>query len=426
MGDEFGGLMMPRGSRGGCRQLKFVLEGGTMHPIAVITCRLANLLFSAKRKEDEGREQVFLWQKTPGAPTTFLRRLMRMMGWEEESEWTWWHPCTREEVDINSRNGMEDTGGKTDEEEERQRRQQEHRKEKKKIAHAIREGFRAWQWQRYWERSKRHEVKMFKDTGQGPIQYDSNRTEATRQLTADAINYAIFTGGVRSPACFQNCDKFCDRCPCCGELGTHEHVFWQCNKVQERLGKRPTPVDEWQKRYGWPSGNRKRKNEDDHVLDWMRKVTNLIWDTRYHNEERWQTTQQKIQGRMTNRSVRREDDRRKDEEAAAMQWIQEGEIEEDEDGDDGDDETEEEDEEEEKEAEEEEEEETGRIIRKREIISCTSEVDSGSCGSGRSRVTDDNIEHQKQKRRKEEQQECQQQQRQHKRQQQQLQQQPEV
>ena len=50
--------MLAKGLRGGSKHLKFVLEGGTTHPLAVVTCRLANLLFKARRKEDGARVLV--------------------------------------------------------------------------------------------------------------------------------------------------------------------------------------------------------------------------------------------------------------------------------------------------------------------------------------------------------------------------------
>ena len=51
------------------------------------------------------------------------------------------------------------------------------------------------------------------------------------------------------------------------------------------LRPRPKPVDEWQRRFGWPTGSRKDKRRDDLILEWMWATTMYIWGDRYKSAE---------------------------------------------------------------------------------------------------------------------------------------------
>lgn len=83
----------------------------------------------------------------------------------------------------------------------------------------------------------------------------------------------------------------------------------------ERLGERPKPFDEWQKRYGWPSAE--KGINDEAVLSWMKKVTNLIWEARYRNDEKAAHKGDATEKRKFEKVSRLQDDRRKRDEAAA-------------------------------------------------------------------------------------------------------------
>ena len=93
----------------------------------------------------------------------------------------------------------------------------------------------------------------------------------------------ILCGWVVSPAGMreQNREKEVSTCCiACGELGTFEHVYWECEHIHKLLGGRPVVTDPIQKRYGWPKGD--NREEDLEVLQWMKKVTQTIWDQRYN------------------------------------------------------------------------------------------------------------------------------------------------
>ena len=52
----------------------------------------------------------------------------------------------------------------------------------------------------------------------------------------------------------------------------HDHIFWECKEATKELGPGPETKDMWQRRYGWPTGENKRKEKDEEVLPWMKKV----------------------------------------------------------------------------------------------------------------------------------------------------------
>ena len=87
---------------------------------------------------------------------------------------------------------------------------------------------------------------------------------------------ALMCVAIRSPAWFK--DKLEGKipwtCMWCQELGTNEHVSWECKGAVHELGKRPEPTDQWQNKYGWPTGRTERKKEDERVIDWMEQIAN--------------------------------------------------------------------------------------------------------------------------------------------------------
>ena len=177
------------------------------------------------------------------------------------------------------------------------------------------------QWYKFWRTSKRHEIIAMREQGFGPIEYDSRRTEAARKLATDGITNAILSGGVRSPACFAGRGDVVLpwQCPQCEALGTHQRVFWECQLVEERLGTRPEPVDEWQRRYGWPALRSYQQDMD--VMAWMRKVTNLIWDARHENDKKEAQKLEATNTRRLNRFIRTQDDRRRQDEVVAAEFL---------------------------------------------------------------------------------------------------------
>ena len=200
----------------------------------------------------------------------------------------------------------------------------EDKKEKKGIAHAIREGFRAWQWNRFWSRTARHEVKEMLERRRKPMEYEKDRAKEASKYVDDGVAMAIFTGAIRTPACFKDNGKYPANCMWCNGLGHHEHIFWKCKKAEEALGERPTPKDDWQKRYGWPTGLEERRQEDEKVVNWMKKVVEVMWNVRYKNRERKEMKDAACTKRRQTRQLLKE----RDDQEEVEDWFYDDELEE--------------------------------------------------------------------------------------------------
>ena len=73
-------------------------------------------------------------------------------------------------------------------------------------------------------------------------------------------------------------------CPECDEIGYHDHVYWCCPANAEKLGRRPqAPEDWWQRRFDWLLATADSEQGDEDVINWMVKVTQLVWERRKKN-----------------------------------------------------------------------------------------------------------------------------------------------
>ena len=287
--------------RGRSRHLRNVLEGGTLHPWAVLTCRLLNLVFTALSKN--GGPEVLEWTSPAGTPVRLLRTQLKKMGWAEKGPFWWRHPDVDEDIQLQQPSDGATVPAK---------------RTKKRLAHNVREGFRASQWHGFWRQSKRHElVALRAQMGDRP-RYDGKRTALARKAADDTVRLAIMTGAVRSPAMMQHDAKFPTTCIACGELGTHDHVYWQCPAVAEKIGPRPTATDPLQRRYGWPSG---AKALDSEVLDWMCKVTLEIWEVRYGNANKERQTKAGIKRRREAMEAQQKTDDEKEHDDERIRWL---------------------------------------------------------------------------------------------------------
>lgn len=144
---------------------------------------------------------------------------------------------------------------------------------RKQIAHAVREGYRFRQWTKFL-RSKRHEIKEIKDVAWKELDVKKTRQE----IQGCAIKQNIAMGGVRSPACMTENERFPNTCPWgCGHLGSFEHCFWTCPRIQDI--KPVTPKKPMTRRFGWFVKDQIR--EENRTMDWMVHVIQQIWEVRY-------------------------------------------------------------------------------------------------------------------------------------------------
>ena len=134
------------------------------------------------------------------------------------------------------------------------------RQAKKLTAHMISEGFRRWMWDRFWAESKRHELGQLAKN-HGIKAYNTVRVKKTREMMSDSVMAAICMGAIRSPGNFDAYEQapFTSKCIACDAVGYHNHVFWDCPKVEEKFGPRPKASDPWQRRSGWPLARKDTK-----------------------------------------------------------------------------------------------------------------------------------------------------------------------
>ena len=105
------------------------------------------------------------------------------------------------------------------------------------------------------------------------------RAAVARQWSRDTMGAVVLQGAVVTPAAVR--ESYPRTCS-----GYHDHVYWCCPAVAEKLGRRPrAPEDWWQRRFGWPLATADSEQGDEEVINWMVKVTQLAWDHRYHSRQ---------------------------------------------------------------------------------------------------------------------------------------------
>ena len=110
----------------------------------------------------------------------------------------------------------------------------------------------------------------------------------------------VLQGAVVTPATMR--ESYPRTCPECDETGYREHLYWRCPAVAENVGRRPrVPEDWWQRRFGWPQATADPEQGDEEVIDWMVKVTQLIWERRYNNTSKTRRTEDHIARRKAKR-----------------------------------------------------------------------------------------------------------------------------
>ena len=297
-------LMMGRTLRNGSRQLKYVMEGATVHPFPVFLCRLFNMTLLAKQKFEH--EEYFGWAKAPQHSVGHLRNMMQYLGWEEQAPFKWVHHGLEAAMEITTAKGVNAVEVNKSLE-----------KTKKVCSHWIRESFRFMHWERYWATSKRHEVTGIKSKKYN-LAYPANRLSKARRLADDAVSMALFVGAFMSPGNFKDGSRpFTDRCLCCDSIGYHDHIMWECRKVRDHyrdsFGDAPIATDLLQRRYGLPLATKESAKLDVLVLQWMKLIVTEVWKVRYGTDD----ADKAIQASIAKKRRISEDQRRKDEAAQA-------------------------------------------------------------------------------------------------------------
>ena len=296
--------------------LKQVLLGGGYHPWPVTVVRLTGITIKAVAK----MTPEFSWTEQPQTPVQLLKAQLKKLGWKATDQWQWHHEELDKTMDLRVK------VDKKEKETETQAWARTLKAKKGETAHLVRESFRNLYWRRHWA-SKRHEAMAIRQENPEVIKYPSKRYEATKKVMwMDDVYPKILGGGVVSPAAMreQKTEKEVPTCCiACGELGTFDHVFWECQHVHKLLGGRPVVTDPIQRRYGWPKGE--NKEEDLEVLEWMKKVTQTIWDQRYSDAAKQEAKEKMIRETVERHKERHQRDVIEDEEGGGLEEEEEGE-----------------------------------------------------------------------------------------------------
>ena len=290
--------------------LKQVMLGGCYHPWPITVTRLTGIAIKAVAKE----MPEFRWTDQSQTPVQLLRAQLNKLGWKNIGQWSWHHEELEKTMDLRVK--KETKEGET----EAQAWARTLKAKKGEAAHLVRESFRNLYWKRHWA-GKRHEVISIKQENPEVVKYPSRRYEAMKKVMWNNDIYPkILGGGVVSPAAMREqktVKEVPTCCIACDELGTFDHVFWECQHVHKLLGGRPVVTDPIQRRYGWPKGE--SKEEDLEVLEWMRKVTQTIWDQRYKDAAKQEAKEKVIKETVERHKERHRRDVQEDEEGGGLE-----------------------------------------------------------------------------------------------------------
>jgi len=235
----------------GCNQhMRNVLIGGVLNMRMVLNGRTFALVL--RRISKSGLQ----WTKEAKTLVGRVRKSMASDGWEEQAAFQWRHRLTEAEVHLMQHMDLskEVTG---------------------KIAHDLREGWRAEEWEKFRHATRRDSALL------QAMPYDGVRAAAARKAcTRDGWHRAVLLGTFRSPASMTHKDEKEQECPWChNHLGYHDHIFWSC--PQRPHGPR-RPRCELQARLGWPMAADDSRETDEAVMTYMSSIAKMVLDERYH------------------------------------------------------------------------------------------------------------------------------------------------
>ena len=210
--------------RSAARLVKEIVDGGLAHPVVVLTCRLHGVIASMRASGDG------FWNTTGHTPVALLKKQLYRLGWWVAGPFHWRHE--ENEIDLN------------------QITEGTRRQLVKKACHEVRESYRAQCWWRFWHHSRRHEVQRARAEGVDCLPCPRKRAAVAREWSKDTMRAVVLQGAVVTPAAMR--ENYPRTCSECDEIGYHDHVYWCCPAVAEKLGRRPQePEDWWQRRFGW-------------------------------------------------------------------------------------------------------------------------------------------------------------------------------
>ena len=156
----------------------------------------------------------------------------------------------------------------------------------KKISHNIRAG---WRWSCWAELQK---GSSYASKAAKEVQYSEKLYKFASAYRTDPVARTLLIGAFHSPADVKASregrggDKvpksWKETCPFCSQVGTHHHMFWDCEKDPKKLSRPEKPEGELQSRLGWagPSGTNEEKYART-VIEWQCRIVEEVWFQRY-------------------------------------------------------------------------------------------------------------------------------------------------
>ena len=104
-----------------------------------------------------------------------------------------------------------------------------------------------------------------------------------RVYEEDGTGQTVMLGAFYSPAAMRDPARNACIWEGCAELGTHDHICWQCPHRPKELRPPKTPADPLEKRLGWSRDGKWQS------LEWLKYVAKEVWIQRYGHKSQWLT-----------------------------------------------------------------------------------------------------------------------------------------
>ena len=267
------------------RQLRYLLDGSMVALEVVLATRRISIVASRFAKGSEWPWVGYPSRAEKGTLQSLIEPYLQETGWKKKGPWRWEHHELFDKhgwLELNLKEVVEPPEEDID---VKQHQKNRWNTMKRNLSHKIRAGWRWKQWQDAKEGNS-HANEVIKD-----VQYTEGFYMFASGWRLHPIAKTLLVAGFHSPGDVKaqrnqpNCQvpaTWKDTCPWCDEVGTHEHIFWQCLRDPEAPNRPPRPICELQARLGWAApGTKEEKQYCDSVLSWQCRCVEEVWHQRY-------------------------------------------------------------------------------------------------------------------------------------------------
>ena len=267
------------------RQLRYLLDGSMVALEVVLATRRISIVASRFAKGSEWPWVGYPSRAEKGTLQSLIEPYLQETGWKKKGPWRWEHHELFDKhgwLELDLKEVVEPPEEDID---VKQHQKNRWNTMKRNLSHKIRAGWRWKQWQDAKEGNS-HANEVIKD-----VQYTEGFYMFASGWRLHPIAKTLLVAGFHSPGDVKaqrnqpNCQvpaTWKDTCPWCDEVGTHEHIFWQCLRDPEAPNRPPRPICELQARLGWAApGTKEEKQYCDSVLSWQCRCVEEVWHQRY-------------------------------------------------------------------------------------------------------------------------------------------------